>query len=59
VWLPTLIALVISNCISLFGNISYEKKGPGFMVAVHIAMFAAVYGVVGNLSYIWIGLKER
>jgi cytochrome c-type biogenesis protein CcmF len=59
IWLPTLIALVISLCISLFGNINYDKHGPVFMIDIHIAMFAAVYGVVANFSYIWIGLKGK
>ncbi|HYJ65997.1 MAG TPA: cytochrome c biogenesis protein CcsA [Parafilimonas sp.] len=56
---PTVIALVISLCISFFGNINYDVKGAGFMIAIHIAMFAAVYGVVANFSYIWIGLKGK
>ncbi|HEX5150667.1 MAG TPA: cytochrome c biogenesis protein CcsA [Parafilimonas sp.] len=56
---PTIISLAISLSISLIGNINYESKGAGFMIAIHIAMFAAVYGVVGNLSYIWIGLKGK
>lgn len=57
--IPTLIALVISLCISLIGNINYESKGPGFMVAIHVAMFAAVYAVVANIAYIWVGLKGK
>jgi cytochrome c-type biogenesis protein CcmF len=56
---PTAIALVISLCISLIGNINYDEKGAGFMIAIHVAMFAAVYGFVANLSYIWIGLKGK
>lgn len=56
---PTIIALVISLCISLIGNINYDAKGAGFMIAIHIAMFAAVYGVVANFAYIWIGLKGK
>jgi cytochrome c-type biogenesis protein CcmF len=56
---PTIIALAISLCISLIGNINYDDKGAGFMVAIHVAMFAAVYGVVANLAYIWIGLKGK
>ena len=57
--LPTIIALVISLCISFIGNINYDAKGAGFMMAIHVAMFAAVYGVVANFSYIWIGLKGK
>jgi cytochrome c-type biogenesis protein CcmF len=56
---PTVIALVISLCISIFGNINYDAKGAGFMIAIHIAMFAAIYGVVANFAYIWIGLKGK
>ncbi len=57
IWLPTLIALVISLAISFFGNINYTQKGAGFLAAIHLAIFAAVYGVVANASYIWIGIK--
>jgi cytochrome c-type biogenesis protein CcmF len=56
---PTAIALTISLCISLIGNINYDAKGAGFMIAIHVAMFAAVYGLVANFSYIWIGLKGK
>ncbi len=56
---PTVVALIISLCISLIGNINYDVKGAGFMIAIHIAMFAAVYGFVANLAYLWIGLKGK
>ncbi|MFT4153005.1 cytochrome c biogenesis protein CcsA [Parafilimonas sp.] len=56
---PTVIALIISLCISFIGNINYTEKGAGFMVAIHVAMFAAVYSVVANAAYIWIGLKGK
>ena len=59
IWPPTLIALVISISISVFGNINYDQKGLGFLAAIHIAIFAAVYGVVANAMYIWIGLKGK
>ncbi len=55
--MPTVIALVISILISVFGDIDYTKKGAGFLGAIHVAIFAAVYSVVANSSYIWIGYK--
>lgn len=58
IW-PTVIALAISLCISIFGNISYTQKGAGFLGAIHVAIFAAVYGVVANAAYIWITLKGK
>ncbi len=56
---PTVLALAISLAISFFGNISYEKKGIGFLGAIHVAIFAAVYATVANFSYIVIGLKGK
>ncbi|SJZ86145.1 cytochrome c biogenesis protein CcsA [Sediminibacterium ginsengisoli] len=59
IWLPTLIAVLISIMISGFGQVGYDKKGPGFLVAIHLAIFAAVYAVVANSAYIWLGLKGK
>ena len=59
IWIPTLLAVIISLCISLFGHVSYDKKGPGFLFAIHLAIFAAVYAVVANTSYIWLGMKGK
>lgn len=56
---PTLISLAISAAISLFGKINYEKFGTGFLVAIHVAIFAAVYSIVANTGYIWAGLNGR
>ena len=59
IWLPVLISLVISIAIGYFGNINYDKKGAGFLAAIHLAIFAAVFAVVANASYIWLGLKGK
>ena len=59
IWIPTLIALILSLSISFFGNISYDEKGIGYLAAIHIAIFAAVYSIVANALYIWIGLKGK
>ncbi len=59
IWIPTIIAVVISLAISFFGEVNYDKKGPGFLFAIHLAIFTAVYAVVANASYIWLGLKGK
>ncbi len=59
IWLPTLIAVVCSGLISAFGNIDYTEKGIGYLVAIHVAIFASVYGIVANASYVWIVLKGK
>jgi cytochrome c-type biogenesis protein CcmF len=59
IWLPTLIALVISLLISFFGKIHYDKYGAGFLGAIHLAIFAGIYAIVANASYIWVGIKGK
>jgi cytochrome c-type biogenesis protein CcmF len=59
IWLPTSIALAISALVSVFGGIHYDKYGVGFLAAIHLALFAAIYAVVSNAAYIRIGLKGK
>jgi cytochrome c-type biogenesis protein CcmF len=57
--LPTVISVIIALLISLFGNINYEKFGLGYLAAIHLALFSAVYAVVSNAAYIWAGLNGK
>ncbi len=57
--LPTFIAAIIYLIISIFGRISYDKYGLGYLGAIHLALFAALYAVVANTIYIWSGLKGK
>lgn len=57
--LPTVISVLISLCISIFGGIHYDKHGAGFLFAIHLALFAAVYAIVSNAVYIWVGAKGK
>lgn len=56
---PFFIALGLSLVISFTEGVSYEKQGPGFWMAIHVAIFSAVYAIVGNAGYIWSGLKGK
>lgn len=57
--IPTLLAIVIAACVSYFGNINYDTYGVGFLAAIHLALFAAVYAIVANTAYIWAGLRGK
>jgi cytochrome c-type biogenesis protein CcmF len=59
IWLPTAVALVISALISVLGGIHYDRYGAGFLSAIHLALFAAIYSVVANAAYIRTGLKGK
>ena len=37
----------------------YDKKGPGFLIALYVALFATVYTVVANAVYIKAGLNGK
>jgi cytochrome c-type biogenesis protein CcmF len=57
--IPTVVALLVSVLISVFGGIHYDKYGAGYLAAIHLAMFAAVYAIVANASYIRLGLNGK
>ncbi len=56
---PTVASLVISVCLSVFMGVDYEKQGLGFLGALHVGLFAAVYAVVANTAYIFNSLKGK
>lgn len=56
---PTILSLLISVSISLWGNINYTKYGIGYLTAIHLAIFSSVYAVVSNFGYIWTGLRTK
>lgn len=57
--IPTILSLVITGLIGVFGNINYNTYGAGFLVAIYIMLFASVYAVVANSAYIFIGQKGK
>jgi cytochrome c-type biogenesis protein CcmF len=59
IMIPVIITIVISLLIIFFGGIRYDKKGIGFLVAIHMAIVGSVYTIVANASYIWLVLKGK
>ena len=57
--LPTIITIVITTLLIIFYPITYYKQGAGFLGAVYVAIFATVYSVIANASYIWSGLNGQ
>jgi cytochrome c-type biogenesis protein CcmF len=51
--LPTLLAIIITTLLVIFYPITYYKQGAGFLGAVYVAIFATIFSVVANASYIW------
>jgi cytochrome c-type biogenesis protein CcmF len=59
IWIPTIISLVITLAVLFFYKVNYDKKGIGFMIAIHLALFSAIYAIIGNVGYIWLVLKGK
>ncbi len=57
--LPTVLAFGFALCISIFGDINYNKYGVGYLACIHLSIFAAVYAVVANFMYILTGIKGK
>jgi cytochrome c-type biogenesis protein CcmF len=55
----TVIALIISVCVSVFGKVQYTEYGTGYQAAIHMALFAGIYSVLANAAYIFNSLKGK
>ena len=56
---PTIAALGIGSLILAFGNINYRDHGIGYLGAIWLAIVAAVYAIIANGAYIWLGVKGK
>ena len=56
VW-PLGISLVISVLLAIFYTIEFTKKGPGFLAAIYLALFASIFSVIANTAYLKTVLK--
>lgn len=50
---PTLIAAVLVALIAVVYPFTYDKHGAGFLIAIYLAFFAAVYSVIANAWYMF------
>ncbi|MBA2328487.1 MAG: cytochrome c biogenesis protein CcsA [Flavisolibacter sp.] len=56
---PAIASVVIGALILAFGNINYDEYGIGYLGAIWFAIVAAVFTIIANAAYIWIGLKGK
>lgn len=55
--IPTLLAIAASTLLFIFYPIEFTRHGKGFQISIYVALFATIYSVVANASYIWVVLK--
>lgn len=56
---PTLLAAILTTVIAIVYPFTFYKHGAGFLIAIYIAFFAAIYAVVANVMYIFSAQKGR
>ena len=54
---PLILSVVIAVLLAVFYPIEYSKKGPGFLGAIYIALFASIFSVIANAAYLKTVLK--
>ena len=57
--IPTVIAVVLSAALSIWGEVKYDKHGLGFLVGIHVALWSAIYTVIANAHYLAVVLKWK
>ncbi|PZR28587.1 MAG: cytochrome c assembly protein [Citrobacter freundii] len=59
IWIPTIISILTATAILYFGNINYQTHGLGYLGAIWLAIAGAVYAIIANAAFIWIGFKGK
>ncbi len=57
--LPGIAGLVAGVLVVYLGKVNYEEKTAGYMIAIWVALTAAVFSLVANAAYIFLGLKAN
>jgi len=57
--IPTVIAVLLSAAVSVFGKVEYDKFGLGFLIGIHVGLWTAIYAVVTNAAYLITVMKWK
>ncbi|HEY0297580.1 MAG TPA: cytochrome c biogenesis protein CcsA [Arachidicoccus sp.] len=56
---PTFISLVVAGVFFVGVQINYREHGLGFLIAIYIGVFAAIYAIIANIGYIFLVLRAK
>jgi cytochrome c-type biogenesis protein CcmF len=56
---PTVVAAVLAALTSIFGGVDYDKYGAGFLAAIHIGLWAGIYAVIANGTYMFTVMRRN
>jgi cytochrome c-type biogenesis protein CcmF len=57
--LPTVATVLVSALVSYTGDFNYDKFGLGFLVAIHLALWAGIYSIIANGAYIFQAMRKN
>jgi cytochrome c-type biogenesis protein CcmF len=57
--IPTIATVVLSAALSIWGEVKYDKYGLGYLIGIHVALWAAIYTVIANANYMASVLKWK
>ena len=57
---PQLLLLLHASLVLAFGNINYDKQGPGVSWRYLAgSCLCSIYAIIANAAYIWLGMKGK
>ena len=57
--IPTIATVVLSAALSIWGEVKFDKHGLGFLVGIHVALWASIYTIIANANYMGAVLKWK
>lgn len=54
---PAVSAIGLSTLLAIVYPLTYQSKGPGFLIAIYAALFACIFSVIANATYVFNVLK--
>lgn len=44
--IPTIVTVVLSAALSIWGEVKFDKHGLGFLVGIHVALWTSIYAII-------------
>ncbi|RYY61507.1 MAG: cytochrome c assembly protein [Chitinophagaceae bacterium] len=59
IMVPTIISAVAATLVLTYGDINYNRQSYGFLIQIWVAVVCAIYAIIANAAYIWLGIKGK
>ncbi|RYY54760.1 MAG: cytochrome c assembly protein [Chitinophagaceae bacterium] len=57
--IPTVVAAIVAALVLTFGDINYSRQSYGFLIQIWVAVTCAIYAIIANAAYIWLGVRGK